>query len=103
MVTTKAVKRPTTKQVDKAMEVIARYGRSAFNATAEVTHGQCIGYAVYARNEGFICCDAAIEMLEEWNFHLEVALLLAVQKGQGTVSRKGRTVTIILPEHWDRD
>jgi len=97
---TKAAKRPTMKQVDKAMDVIARYGRAGFCATSEVTRGECIGMAVYSRNDADICCNAAIEMLEEWNFHFEVALLNAVQRGQGRVRRNGRFVKITLPKHW---
>jgi hypothetical protein len=46
--------------------------------------------------------DAAIAMLEDWNYHLAVAAIAAIQKGQGKVERLRRHLTIELPEHWDR-
>jgi len=44
--------------------------------------------------------DAAMTMLEDWNAHLAVAAVAAIEKGQGKVTRKGRKLTIILPEWW---
>ena len=45
--------------------------------------------------------DAALYMLQDWNAHLAYALVATVQKGDGTVERRGRTVTVVLPEWWE--
>ena len=93
-------KTPTIEDARQAVEVLAQYGRTRFCESANPSRGQCIGIAVSACTDSVV--DAAVEMLEDWNYHLAVAAIAAIQKGQGTVRREGRHLTIELPEHWDR-
>jgi alpha-beta hydrolase superfamily lysophospholipase len=95
-----------------ALEVLVAYGKAAHKS--EVSRGTALGYAVYALDgrahpieEGTKPCvdvvvDTSMEMLEQWNGHLTVACIAAIEKGKGKVVRKGRTVTFTLPEHWER-
>jgi hypothetical protein len=82
------------------MAVLAQYGRSAFQSS-EARRGQCIGYSIYAACDAAEVIDAACEMLEEWNCHLSVAAVRAIERGDGKVVRKGRKLTILLPKHWE--
>jgi hypothetical protein len=98
-------KTPKTREVTvedarKAVETLALYGRKRFTSEADPTPGMCIGMAVSACTGDVV--DAAMEMLEDWNYHLAVAAIAAIQKNQGTFKRKGRILTIKLPKHWDR-
>ena len=91
-------KTPTIEDARQAVELLAQYGRSRFCESASHSHGQCIGIAVSACTDSVV--DAAVEMLEDWNYHLCVAAIGAIQQGQGTVQREGRHLSIELPEHW---
>ncbi len=82
------------------MAALVEYGRSAFHSS-EASRGQCIGYSIYAACDAAEVIDAALEMLEQWNAHLSVAALRAIERGDGKVVRKGRKLTIILPKHWE--
>ena len=93
-------KTPTIEDARQAVEVLALYGRNRFCESANPSRGQCIGIGVSACTDAVV--DAATEMLEDWNYHLCVAAIAAIQRGQGTVRRDGRHLTIELPEHWDR-
>ena len=86
----------------RAFKTLTDHARKAFCKTADVSIGTLIGHAVYAMHDTGVCVDAAIEMLEECNAHLSVAAINAIEKGRGQVIRKGRTLTIILPQHWDK-
>jgi hypothetical protein len=97
---TSAAKNLTIEDARQAVEVLAQYGRTRFCKTASTTRGTCIGKAVSAVTDDVV--DAAISMLEDWNYHIAVAAISAIQQGQGTVLREGRHLTIELPEHWDK-
>jgi hypothetical protein len=88
------------KQAKAALEILKAYGRQAYCPTAEVTPGECICIAIARLNDTPAVVDAAIEMLEDWNGHLSVAAISAIEKGHGKVERKGRKLTITLPEWW---
>ena len=96
----KIAKKLTVEDARKAIEVLASYGRTRYVPEAKPTIGQCIGIAIAACTDAVV--DAAMEMLEDWNYHLAVAAIAAIQHGQGKVERQGRHLTIELPEHWDR-
>ena len=96
----KNVKIPTIDDARKAVEVLARYGQTRFCKSATPSHGQCIGIAVSAVTDAVV--DATIEMLQDWNYHLAVAAIAAIQHGQSKVERRGRHLSIELPEHWDK-
>jgi hypothetical protein len=66
----KPVKKPAIDDARAAVEVLAKYGRTRFCKTATPTRGQCIGIAVSACTDSVV--DAAIEMLQDWNYHLAV-------------------------------
>ena len=92
-------KEPTIEDARLAMQVLAAYGRTRFCKTANPTSGQCIGLAVASCTDAVV--DAAMAMLEDWNYHLAVAAVAAIEKGQGTAKRNGRTLSIMLPRHWE--
>lgn len=83
-----------------AIETLEAEGRTHFCPTATVERGEAIGHALAFEIDRDACTDIAIMMLEQWNGHLSAAALRAIEKKQGTVERKGRTLTITLPEHW---
>ena len=89
---------PTLDDARRAVEVLAEYGRTRFCESVTPSYGQCVGIAVASCTDAVV--DAAVTMLEDWNYHLAVAAIAAIQRGQGTVKRKGRQLTIELPEHW---
>jgi hypothetical protein len=91
-------RKPTIEDARKAVQTLQAYGRTRFCKTSNPSSGQCIGLAVSACTDSVV--DAAMEMLEDWNYHLAVAAIAAIQQGQGRVERKGRRLTIVLPEHW---
>lgn len=107
-----AKKRPTEEMAAAALEVLVAYGRAAH--TSKVSRGVAIGNAVFSLDmpthppeEGISACtevvvDAAMEMLEQWNGHLSVACIAAIEKDHGKVERKGNVVTITLPEYWKK-
>lgn len=76
------------------------YGRQAH--TGKVSRGTAIGFSFYSCSGPEVVVDAAIESLEQWNGHLSVACLNAIEKGHGKVVRKGNILTITLPEHWKK-
>lgn len=94
----------TIEQVRKAVEVLIAYGRTRYTPEARdrKSRGACIGMAVAAVNDAPSIVDMAIEALEDWNGHLSVAALAAIEHGQGKMERKGRLLTIELPEHWGK-
>jgi len=91
---------PTLEAVRGLFDRIQLYGRTCYDHKAEVSRGQCIGIAFARLSEPQEVVDAAMTMLEDWNAHLAVAAVAAIEKGQGKVTRKGRKLTIILPEWW---
>jgi len=97
-------KPPTIEAVRKAVEILIAYGRTRYSpeARSRMSRGQCIGLAVASVNDAPAIVDMAIAALEDWNGHLSVACLSAIEQGQGVVERKGRMLTITLPEHWGR-
>ena len=84
----------------KARDALEARGRLGFKPGVEVSRGRAIGFALYAACQPQECVDIALEMLEQWNGHLTVAAIAAIEKGQGKVSRNGRDLRIELPEHW---
>lgn len=93
---------PTPDQAQAMYRKLIQFGRQRFCKTATVTDGQCIGAALYELLDVSGSTDAAMEVLEQWNCHLSVALLDCVEKGNGTFSRNGRTFTATLPPYWDQ-
>jgi hypothetical protein len=94
------MKRPTDKQIRKAMEILERDGRSSRQDPNDISRARAIGNALYGQLEPKECAEAAMESLEQWNGHLSVAAIDAIEFGRGTVTRNGRDLHIILPEHW---
>ena len=105
----------TDQQVDReqlaaAIDTLERYGRTGFSDPRRVSRGTAIGYALYAACDVDSIFDAAVEALQQWNAHLLVAGLLALQRGKwgdlrgeppnGSVTRDGRHVRIKLPRWW---
>lgn len=90
----------TLKEAKAALEVLKKYGKAGYCRTAQVTDGHCIGLAVARLTCGTEVVKAATTMLEDWNAHLATAAIAAIEQGQGTVERKGRQLTITLPEWW---
>lgn len=84
----------------KALKVVERFGQQGF--TSEQSQGKCIGLALARLVGSPVVVDAAIAGLEDWNGHLSVAAVSAIERGHGTVTREGRTLTIILPEWWGK-
>lgn len=72
------------------------------------SRGRALGYAAYASLDAPECVEAAIEMLEQWNGHLSVAAIGAIEKGRTdprygkVLERKGNILTIQLPDHWSK-
>lgn len=103
MAKTKTLKKsaPTREEARAAFETLVAFGRDAFSqASTPPSEGTCIGYSVYAFTAGVV--DAAMEMLEQWNYHLCVAAIAAIQErdNSGSCKREGRKLTIELPEWW---
>jgi hypothetical protein len=97
------MKRPTIKQTEAAIALLERDGRASYceTAQAQMSRGDCVGMAVAHRMDVKDCIDASMTMLEDWNCHLSCAAIEALCKGkQGSYKRKGRKLTITLPEHW---
>jgi hypothetical protein len=90
---------PTHAKVEEAIATLEQYGRAAF-AKSETRRGTAIGYALYGLMSAAEVVDVAIEALEEWNGHLSVAALRAIERGDGEISRQGRDLRIRLPKHW---
>jgi hypothetical protein len=91
----------TQKSALRAIATLVKFGRQGFVPEARVGMGKCLGKAIAALNDDRVVVDAAIESLEQWNGHLSVAAIGAIEKGLGKVERDGRTLTIILPESWE--
>lgn len=91
---------PTPEQARQAADILEAYGSSRYcpSARDKMTRGAKIGMALAAVTDDVV--NVAVEMLQDWNFHLSVAAILAIEIGQGTVQREGRHLTITLPEHW---
>jgi len=86
--------------LDDAISTLATAGRNCKCPTAHVSRGTAIGHSLYGRMDYNTCIACAIEMLEQWNGHLSVAAIDAIEHGRGMVHREGRLLTIELPEHW---
>ena len=104
-----AIKRQKDLDVKAAIRTLEQYGRDAHQYP--ISKGHAIGYGVFAQAMfdmpdasceecAMTMVDAAMEMLEQWNCHLGVAVLNAIYHEKGRVTRKGRRVYITLPEHW---
>ena len=94
--------RPTIEQVRSMVERLHEYGQGCYKKEARpVDRGTAIGKAIAAVSGPEVVVPAAIEMLEDWNGHLSVAAIAAIEQGQGKVVRKGRKLTITLPKGWE--
>lgn len=95
---------PRQDEVRQAIDILEAHGRRCYSDEYrdKQSRGSCIGLALAHLSDPQTVVDAAIEALEDWNCHLSVAAIAAIEKGQGTVNRKGRKLTIILPEWWGR-
>lgn len=93
-------KPPTIEDARKAVEVLRSFGRNRLNEDAQHSYGACVGLGIASVTDSVL--DASMAMLEDWNYHVAVAAIAALQgmPGQGTATRKGCTLTILLPEHW---
>lgn len=88
----------------RALATLVKFGREGFKPEAKVGMGRCLGKAIAALNGELVVVDAAMESLEQWNGHLSVAVIGAIEKGgeeYGKVVRQGRILTIVLPESWE--
>ena len=95
----------------EAYTTLVAYGQSKH--TGRVSEGEALGYACFALEMASdpaatieksckVVTEAAMEMLTQWNGHLSVAAIDAIENGKGKVTRDGRFLSIILPEHWGR-
>ena len=86
----------------QAVEALETRGRKYYTKESQsrISRGSAIGAALAYAIDAPAATDAAMELLEAWNGHLSVACIDAIEKGRGQVTREGRTLTIILPEHW---
>lgn len=78
---------PARRRAEKAITTLVEFGKDGLADNA--TRGQRLGYALYAFNDPSTVVDAAMEALEQWNGHLSVAVLAAIERGQGKVTRQG--------------
>jgi hypothetical protein len=88
-------------KIRAALAVLEKYGRSMFHNGSCVSTGTAVGAAIYSVMGAQDCVMMAVEALEQWNAHLAVAAIAAIEQGKGTVHREGRHLTITLPEWWD--
>jgi hypothetical protein len=86
------------KEISDALAVLAKHGRVGFYDPTKVSRGTAVGHAIWLPLDVSGCFDMAKEVLEEWNMHLAVAALDALNNG--SFKHKGRKLTITLPEHW---
>ena len=95
---------PSREEVRQALDILEAHGRNCYTDeySATQSRGSCIGLALAHLSDPPTVVDAAIEALEDWNGHLTVAAISAIEKGQGKVTRKGRKLTIMLPEWWGK-
>jgi len=84
----------------KAFHVLEQFGRQQFceSTRNDQTEGQCIGIGISAFTGDVVA--VAKTVLQDWNYHMEMAVITAIQSGDCT--REGRIVTLTLPEHWDK-
>jgi hypothetical protein len=85
-------------ELDKALDVLQKVGRTHFCKTAKVTRAQCIAAALPFDENDVVT--VAMQLLEGWNGHLSVAAIQAIEK-EGNYARFGRTLRITLPKHWN--
>jgi len=88
------------KEIQDALDVLERHGRRVLRGK-DVSRGRAIGCAIYYQLGAQDCTMLAKEALEQWNAHLAVAAIDAIECGRGTVKRDGRLLTINLPEWWE--
>ena len=91
---------PTEAQARAAVNLLIRYGRMGWDV--RVPDGQAFGSAVAPIIGNDEVARAAMAMLEDWNGHLSVAAIDAIEHGNGKVKRVGRELKITLPAHWSR-
>jgi hypothetical protein len=91
---------PTKEQMQTAMETLERAGRCSRTDPQSISRAAAIGNALFGQLAAKQCVEVAMESLEQWNGHLSVAVLDAIENGKGTVTRNGRELHILLPEHW---
>ena len=95
----------------EAYKTLVAYGQSKHTTT--VSEGEALGHACFSMEMSCdpsatteksckVVTDAAMEMLTQWNGHLSVACINAIENGKGKVTRDGRFLSIILPEHWGK-
>lgn len=88
--------------VEEAVNALWDEGRQRY--AGQGSKGMAVGAILWRHLSPRNCIDASIEMLEQHNSHLTAACIAALAKGGdfGDFKRKGRTVTITLPEFWDQ-
>jgi hypothetical protein len=91
-----------TERIRELSKALEAEGRSGFCPTATVSRGEAIGKALFSALDVADCVALAIEVLEQWNSHLSVAAIGAIENGLGKVKRNGRQLHIQLPEHWEK-
>lgn len=96
------MRHPTGSQMQKAMEILERAGRCSRTDPSSISRATAIGNALFGELEPKECAEVAMESLEQWNGHLSVAAINAIEFGKGTVTRTGRDLHIVLPEHWEK-
>lgn len=86
------------KKINQAKQILKTEGKKYFCPTAKPTGGECIGAALFHTTDPATILDIAITSLEQWNYHLAVAALIAIKENK--FKKIGKTLTVTLPEYW---
>ena len=93
-------KRPTREELNAALAVLEADGRASQKDPNSISRGMAVGNALFGLMGATECALVATEALEQWNSHLTVAAIEAIEFKRGAVTREGRDLHIILPDHW---
>jgi len=94
--------KPTDAEVKAALDVLEQRGRTSRLDPTDISRARAIGFALFGELTAKECAQVAMEALEQWNGHLSVACIDAIEFGQGEVERDGRDLHITLPDHWSK-
>ena len=95
------MKTPTDKQVADAVDILEARGRAMMNDPDSISRGEAIGNGLYTQLGPEEVVAAAMSSFEQWNGHLSVAAIQAIEKDK-TFARTGRDLHITLPEYWGK-
>ena len=90
-------------EIKAALAVLDKWAAPRYEETGLTAgRGRKLGAVIYGHLDFSQGVELAHEVLEQNNAHLAAACISAIHEGEGKVRRRGKTLTITLPEWWEK-